>query len=350
MEEPHKQDTFIDLFAGLGGFRLGMTANNFIPVFGSDINENAAENYRENFQEDILSDITTVQSDTIPSFNILCGGFPCQPFSKAGKGLGFEDTRGTLFFHILRILEDHRPEVVFLENVKNLTSHDGGNTFRTIIQHLEDLGYTTSWAILNGSNYGVPQSRERIIIIGHRPKDETLPGTKFDFTAVPTQPRRRIKDILQTDISHDWLDAEKYNLNSPEQTRTSPTTGLIFAGHIIATMRTNGVRENTSHLSRAHRQANRIYSDEGTHPTLSSQEMSGRFWIKTSKPDGTIGVRKLTLTEAYRLFGFPDSYQRVGSISNQYARIGNSIIIPMVVAIGAEIRKQLLHSEPSTNR
>lgn len=328
--------TFIDLFAGLGGFRIGMTNVGFTPAWGSDFNKNAADNYMANFGEDIHSDITEVDERTIPDFSVLCAGFPCQPFSKAVAGaLGFEDTRGTLFFDIMRIVEHHQPPVLFLENVKNLVSHDKGRTFSVMLKHLETAGYDVSYEILNAVDYGVPQSRERIIIVASK-------LGRFDFSKVrKVSPRRPLKDYLDTIGEFDWLDEDEYVLLRDEDTKQQPRTGLKFVGYRKANMRTNGVRDNTAHLSRAHRQANRIYSDEGSYSTLSSQETAGRYYVLTDTPDGGRGVRRLTMGECFRIFGFPDSYEKVGSTADLYNRIGNSIVIPVVSAVAVEIKNQL---------
>jgi DNA (cytosine-5)-methyltransferase 1 len=322
---------FIDLFAGIGGFRLGMVANGFKPVYGSDNNKHAAKMYEVNFGENILNDIREVKAKAIPDFNVLVGGFPCQPFSSAGSRQGFQDaTRGTLFFDLCRIIEEKKPEVVFLENVKNLSTHDKGNTLRVIVQSLNDLGYTVSYRVLNARDFGVPQSRERIIIIGARN------SKKFDFDKVKKTTVTSMRKFLDKKPDYSlYLKPEEYTLLPKEQWKVQPS-GLIFTGYRNKAIRSNGVREDTEHLSRAHKQPNRIYSVEGIHPTLSSQEPSGRYFVLDRGR-----VRRLSLEECYRLMGFPDSLKKVGSKSELYARIGNSICVPMVKAIAEEIKNQL---------
>ena len=206
---------YIDLFGGVGGFRLGIerafnneskrqesenvkdksnTCSNPIQattlncVFYSDIDKYAVQTYNKNFGENHeATDIRTIEADSIPDFDMLCGGFPCQSFSIAGKRRGFEDTRGTLFFEVARIIKAKRPKIVFLENVKGLLNHDKGNTFRTIIQTISELGYDVQWMVLNSKFFGVPQNRERVFIIGSlrgEPRPEILPfgkdGVKYD--------------------------------------------------------------------------------------------------------------------------------------------------------------------------
>ncbi len=331
---------FIDLFAGLGGFHIGMERNGFKAVWGSEINKHAAEVYNLNFHKDIHNDITKVDIDSIPKFDIICGGFPCQAFSKAGRQAGFEDTRGTLFFNIAKIAKEREPEVLFLENVKNLVLHDKGNTFKVIKATLEQLGYNVVTKLLNAADFGVPQNRERIIIVANKK------GKEFDFSKVQTiTPRPVIKDVLDSTLygtdesAFDWLDQKDYVLLPSQQVHTNQPSGLRFIGYRKAILRTG--MEGQEHMNRAHRQPNRIYSEEGTHPTLSSQETAGRYLIAVKKKDNSIGVRKLTMSECYRMFGFPEDYQLIGAKTHQYARIGNSICVPMVQAVAKEIQAQL---------
>jgi DNA (cytosine-5)-methyltransferase 1 len=298
-------------------------------VYGADINKHAALIYKENFGDDILRDVSTVDIADIPEFDMLTGGFPCQPFSAAGKGLGFSDTRGTLFFDICRIVDARKPEVVFLENVKNLRTHDEGNTFKVIQGALENLGYSVAHKLFNAVDFGVPQSRERIVIVATRSQHPV------NLDKVELLPRTTLEDFILPPTAEglEWIDPAEYVLLDESLVKTSPRTGLKFSGYIKANMRVNGVRENTAHLSRAHKQSKRIYDVSGTHPTISSQEKSGRYYISTLNPEGVKSVRKVTLDECFKLFGFPDTYKRVGAIGEQYARIGNSICVPMVSAV-----------------
>lgn len=333
---------FIDLFAGLGGFRLGLESQGMTCVFGSDFDKHAAEIYRANFGDNIHSDVSDLDADTLPDFNILCGGFPCQPFSPAGARKGFDDARGTVFFDICRIIEAKQPDVVFLENVKNLLIHDKGNTFTVIVSSLEKLGYIVSYRVLNALDFGVPQSRERVIIIATRRRDhDSVDSTGFDFNKLQLSPRKKIEDILDKSADHDWLDSSDYVIIDDSMVKTQTRTGLRFVGYLHGSLR-KGMSSETLHLSRVHRQYKRIYSDQGAHSTLSSTESSGRYYIHTTKPDGSLGVRRLTLVECFRLFGYPDDYVRTGSLTGQYKRIGNSVCVPMVAEIGRQLVKQNL--------
>ena len=325
--------TFIDLFTGIGGFRIALQNQGGRCVYSSEWDVQAQKTYLANFGEMPFGDITCASTKAfIPDrFDVLCAGFPCQPFSISGRQKGFEDTRGTLFFDICQILDEKRPPVVFLENVKHLMYHDGGKTLNTILEKLSGLGYKVSWRILNGADYGVPQNRERIIIIGSRDK-------LFDFGSLRAMPRRPLKDFLDKSGDFEYLDPSEYTLL--EQMHQQPRSGLIFAGYRNKSIRKVGVRPGTEHLSRVHKQPNRIYSVEGIHPTLPSQESSGRFFILTEDHR----VRKLTISECWRIMGFPDEYVKVSAVGQQYKQLGNSVCVKMIEAIGKEIKRQLLFS------
>ena len=190
--------TFIDLFAGIGGFRIPIQENKGKCVFTSEFNFHAQRSYELNFGEVPFGDITKLDLNIVPKHDVLTAGFPCQPFSISGKMKGFEDTRGTLIYNVFKIIEMRQPKVVFLENVKHLIHHDGGKTLKVILKDLEELGYKVSWKLLNASDFGVPQNRERIILIGHKDK-------KFDFTKLKTKPKPVLKDILETEGNFEFL-------------------------------------------------------------------------------------------------------------------------------------------------
>lgn len=321
--------TFIDLFAGVGGIRLGMQEAGGKCIYSSEWNSQAQKTYLTNYGEMPFGDITKESTKNyIPdNFDVLCAGFPCQPFSISGKQKGFEDTRGTLFFDICSIVSSKKPKVIFLENVKHLVHHDDGNTLKTILSKLNELGYNVTWRVLNGSDYGVPQNRERIIIVG------TLDG-EFDFEKVKKKPRPHLIDFLDKEGDFEYLAPEEYTLlDSPKE---QPESGLIFAGYRNKSIRKAGVRPGTEHLSRVHKQPNRIYSVYGIHPTLPSQESSGRFFVLTEDHR----VRKLTVNECWRIMGFPEQYKKVSPVGDQYKQLGNSVCIPMIEAVADEINNQ----------
>lgn len=324
--------TFIDLFAGVGGFRMALQNAGGKCVYSSEWDAQAKKTYCANFGEVPFGDITKAATKSyIPrEFDVLCAGFPCQPFSISGKQKGFEDTRGTLFFDVCQIVEEHQPKVVFLENVKHLVHHDGGRTLSTILEKLKDLGYEVSWRILNASDFGVPQNRERIIIIAAK-------GKPFDFDLLTKEPRKIMKDVLDSTGNFEYLDPSEYTIL--EQMKCQPASGLIFAGYRNKSIRKVGVRPGTEHLSRVHKQPNRIYSVNGIHPTLPSQETSGRFYVLTEDNR----VRKLTISECWRLMGFPDNYVKVSGVGQQYRQVGNSVCVMMIECIAKEIYNQFLN-------
>lgn len=327
-----KKFKFIDLFCGIGGFRVALESIGGECVFSAEINDHACKMYEANFGDNPKCDITKLDEKTIPDFDILCAGFPCQPFSISGKKEGFLDkTRGTLFFDIVRILKEKKPKVFFLENVKNLEIHDNGNTLKVILESLNSIGYTISYKVLNAKDFSVPQNRERIILVGSREKKQ------FNFEKVIKTPSKPMKDYLDKKGAFEYLEKDEYTLIDKQYVKTQEKSGLIFVGYRNKPIRKNGVRENTLHLSRVHRQVNRIYDAKGMHPTISSQEKSGRYFVYHKKK-----VRKLTMNECFKFFGFPDDFKKIGKDSLLYERIGNSVCVPMIKAIGVEIIAQLL--------
>lgn len=321
--------TFIDLFAGIGGFHLAFSHEGFKCVFSSEINKHCQEVYFNNYNEIPYGDITKINPKDIPDFDILTAGFPCQPFSICGRRKGFEDTRGTLFFNICNIVKEKQPKVIVLENVKHLIHHDKGNTFKVILESLEDLGYNVQYRILNAKYFGVPQNRERLIIVA------TKYGI-FDFNKIHYNMNiPKLRDILDKDIDNvKYLPKNEYTLLKDIRIQDS---GLLFVGYRNKGIWKRGIRPNTEHLSRVHRQPNRIYSVDGVHPTIPSQETSGRFFIYIPEIDE---VRKLTINECYKLMGFPDDFKKCSILGDAYKQIGNSVCVPLVQEIAHQIKIQ----------
>ena len=334
-----KKFTFIDLFAGIGGFRLALESIGGECVFSSEIDEHACKMYEENFGDNPYCDITKLDPSTIPDFDILCAGFPCQSFSICGRQKGFiDETRGTLFFDIVRILKEKKPKAFILENVKNLTTHDKGKTLTVIIDTLNDLGYSVNYKVLNAKDFGVPQNRERIIIVGSRE------GIHFDFDKVKGTPSKSMKNFLDKNGNFEILKPEQYTILEDKYIKQQKGSGLIFTGYLNKPIRKAGVRPNTEHLSRVHRQVNRIYSSEGMHPTIASQEVNGRFYIYDNKI-----VRKITIDECYRFFGFPENFKKIGPSAKLYERIGNSVCVPVIKAVAKEVYEQLFERGVNMN-
>ncbi len=321
---------FVDLFAGIGGFRIGFNQAGYQCVYSCEIDASCQEVYKNNFNEIPFSDITKIDIESVPDFEVLTAGFPCQPFSICGKRKGFEDTRGTLFFHICQILEAKQPPFAVLENVKYLIYHDGGKTLKVILESLEDIGYHVNYALLNSKDFGVPQNRERLIIIASKKQF-------FNFKKLPIiRPIPKLKEFLSKNEKFDYLLPDEYTLIDNPKYQQS---GLMFVGYRTnKTIWKKGVRPNTEHLSRVHHQPNRIYSVVGVHPTIPSQETSGRFFIYIPSEDK---VRKLTINECYKIMGFPENFKPCNVLGSSYKQIGNSVCVPMIYQIAQEIQKEL---------
>ncbi len=297
----------IDLFAGIGGIRLGFESIGGECVFTSEWDAAAQKTYFANFGEIPYGDITKINPKDIEPFDVLLAGFPCQPFSQAGKKLGLADTRGTLFFDIAKIIEHHRPTVVFLENVKRFRSHDGGRTFETIKTILEGLGYEIYAQVLNAKNFGLPQNRERIYIVGF------LGKTNFSFPE-PSGIKTKLGDILEKKVDPKYTISDKLWAGHQRRKKEHREKGNGFGYSLF-----NHDSEYTSTISA------RYYKD-GSEILI---EQKGK------------NPRKLTPREAARLQGFPDDYVVSTSNSQAYKQFGNSVAVPVIKAIAQEIGKSL---------
>jgi len=314
--------TFIDLFAGIGGFRYAFESFGAECVFTSEWDKQAQYIYKKNFGDEPSGDITQINEKEIPVHNILCGGFPCQAFSISGKRLGFNDSRGTLFFDIARIAKYHKPEILFLENVKNFESHDNGRTLTTIKTVLNEIGYDIFYKVLNASNFGVPQKRERIYIIGFR-KD--LNVKKFKFPYPPNLPIT-IKDITLTDE-----EVQNYliNRNDIKLKKDLVVNSDIFGNYPLEPIRVGTVNKGG--------QGERIYHEKGHAITLSAY--GGGIGAKTGLYLINDKIRKLSPRECARVQGFPDNFIIHESNSQAYKQFGNSVAINVLQYIIIEIIK-----------
>ena len=312
---------FIDLFAGIGGFRIALEKENAECVFSSEWDRDAQNTYKKNFGEIPKGDITKINEKEIPEHDILCGGFPCQAFSISGKQRGFKDTRGTLFFDIARIVKHHKPKVVFLENVKNLTKHYHGNTLKIILNTLEDLGYDVFYEVLVASDFGVPQARNRIYIVCFR-KDLRI--TNFNFPK-PTYKKIYVKDILEDDETAKDCIVNRTDLKFWKKDET-PSLKLIQIGQI-----NNGG------------QGERIYSINGHAITLSAY--GGGVAGKTGAYLINGKIRRLTPRECARVQGFPEDFKIPTNKYLAYKQFGNSVSVPVVESIFKKIKESLLQEE-----
>ena len=328
----------IDLFAGVGGIRLGFEqackdlGYNSKCVFTSEIDEWACRTYKKNFpsdEHDPQSDITKVDEKKIPDFDVLLAGFPCQAFSIAGKRGGFEDTRGTLFFDVARIIKEKLSDVFLLENVKGLTNHRKGKTLEVIINTLkEDLGYTVFYKVLNAKDYGLAQMRERIYIVGFR---DDCGGGGFDFPQpVPESKRKVIRDIMEENP----VDARYY-------------LSTVY----IASMKAHKAR----HQAKGHGFGYEIRSLDEVAGTIVCGGMGKErnLIIDPRQTDLTPtthikgeynkdGLRRMTPKEWERLQGFPDDWTAGLANVHRYKQMGNSVAVPVIKAVALNMIKELL--------
>ncbi len=312
---------FIDLFAGIGGFRIAMQKVGGKCVFTSEWDKDAKKTYRKNFGEVPFGDITkqSVKYYIPNKFDILCAGFPCQAFSIAGYQKGFSDKRGNLFFDIEEIVEKHRPKVVFLENVKNLVSHDKGRTFKIILEILEEkLKYKVFYQVLNSMTHAnIPQNRERIFIVAFDPKQvEDYKNFKFPEKIKLT---KTVQDILEVGRQDDKYYYSKEHMYFPELEKTIISRDTVYQWRRIY------VRENKSKVC----------------PTLTANMGAGGHNVPLIKDD--YGIRKLTPTECFAFQGYPIDEFMLPKIANSklYMQAGNSVTTNLIERISKEIIKVL---------
>jgi len=323
-EQGEEKFTFIDLFAGIGGFRMALQNVGGRCIFSSEWDKYSQQTYRANFGDIPFGDITSDETKSyIPKkFDLLCGGFPCQPFSIAGVSKknslgrlhGFDDVKqGNLFFHIAEIIEKHRPKAFFLENVKNLVSHDKGNTFKVIRETLEGLDYSFDRRILDGKHF-VPQHRERTIMVGF---DKKVFGKdiKFDFDKVALpQANHKIKDILEKKVDKKYTLSEHLWNYLQEYARKHKEKGNGFGFGLVDL---NGI----------------------------SRTMSARYYKDGAEiliPQKDDIPRRLTPKEAAALLGYPKDFKIPVSDTQAYRQFGNSVVMPLIQTVGEKISETLI--------
>ncbi|MDH5042084.1 DNA cytosine methyltransferase [Enterococcus faecalis] len=396
---------FLDLFAGIGGFRLGMESAGHECIGFCEIDKFARTSYKaihDTTGEVEMHDITTISDEFIRgigSVDVICGGFPCQAFSIAGKRKGFEDTRGTLFFEIARFASILRPRYLFLENVKGLLNHEGGATFETILRALDELGYDVEWQVLNSKDY-VPQNRERVFIIGHLRGERTRKvfplerknGTTAKNNIKPINNSKKTRELLNFDSTNRFYDVNGISpcLNTMQGGDREPKiavvgnvnpsgsgmNGQVYSSNGLApTLTTNkgeGAKIAIPVLTpdRAEKRQNgRRFKDDGEEMfTLTAQDKHGVAIIQKSRGynDGgiykvaptvtsnswhennflkdSIRIRKLTPRECWRLQGFPDwgfdKAKEVNSDSQLYKQAGNSVTVPVIADIASRLESE----------
>lgn len=307
---------YIDLFAGIGGFHLALNSFEMECVYASEWDKHAKNVYENNFGIIPDGDITQRSEKEIPKHDILCGGFPCQAFSISGKQRGFEDSRGTLFFDIVRIAKHHKPKVLFLENVYNLEKHDRGRTLKTILKTLEQIGYDTYTKVLNASHFGVPQIRKRIFFVCFK-KELNIQDFKF--------PKPTITDTKLIDYLEKNVDESMYlNEDKLKDIKLKPQVSNIELPFSVNKYNSS-VRLGTIKKGG---QGDRIYSTEGSSITLSAHgggtgSKTGLYMI-----DGKI--RKLTPRECANISGFPKEFKLHSNKNCSYKQFGNSVVVDVL--------------------
>lgn len=300
--------TFIDLFAGIGGMRIPLEELGGKCVFSSEIDKYCIQSYKANFEEEPHGDITQIDEKNIPKHNILVAGFPCQAFSHAGLKKGFQDTRGTLFFDIARILKHKKPEAFLLENVKGLRGHDKGRTLNTIIKTLNELGYQSiNLEVLNSKNFGLPQNRERIFIVGFKKY------LNFNFPQ-PLNKKTRLGTILHKNVARKLTISDKLWDSHQKRKQKNKDLGRGFGYSSF-----NRDAKYTSTISA------RYYKD-GSEILIEQKNKNPRM---------------LSPREAARLQGFPESFKIVVSNLQAYKQFGNSVSVPVIKEIAKEMLSTL---------
>lgn len=314
---------FIDLFAGIGGFHQSLNHFGAKCVFACEWDKHASQTYQANYDIEPMGDITQIDEKDIPAHDILCAGFPCQAFSISGKQKGFEDTRGTLFFDIARIVDYHKPKLLFLENVKNFAKHDKGNTLKTVLNVLKELGYDVYYQILNASNFGLPQNRERIYFVCFR---QDLNVQNFSFPQPQADPTA-LQDFLQNNPKEAKI-IQRPDINIKKQYQ--PEYDLL--GQPILPNRPIQIG-----IVNKGGQGERIYHPLGHAITLSAY--GGGVGAKTGLYKIGDDIRKLSPRECARLQGFPDDFKIISSQTQAYKQFGNSVAVNVLTAILKQVEK-----------
>lgn len=332
MTKPVKQNSFnfnqvknqnakykvIDLFAGVGGIRLGFEnafKDKISFVFSSEIDTHAQKTYNANFGEVPYGDITQIEAEDIPKHDIILAGFPCQAFSVAGLKKGFEDTRGTLFFDVARIAKHHKPKLIFLENVKGFKNHDKGNTFKIVKKTLEELGYEVFTDVLNAKYFGVPQNRERIYIVAFLKDEVNNKKISLDFEKIKQiNKKSKVGDILDKDVEAKYTISDK-----------------LWSGH---------QRRKLEHKAKGNGFGYSIFNKESEYTST----ISARYYKDGSEiliEQKNKNPRKLTPREAGRLQGFPNNFKIPVSDVQAYKQFGNSVAVPVIEELAKNILKEL---------
>ena len=311
-KKPFSKLKVIDLFAGIGGIRMPFDELGAECVFSSEWDKHAQITYEANYGEKPSGDITKIKLEEIPEHDILLAGFPCQPFSNAGLKKGFNDTRGTMFFYIAKILEYRKPRIIFLENVKGFKSHNKGKTSKTVMRILEEMGYTMYSKVLNAKDFGVPQNRERIYMIGFLDKN-----TNFEFPT-PLKKTTKVGNILEETVD------DKYTISD-----------RLWQGH---------QRRKKEHKEKGNGFGYSLFDESSKYTST----MSARYYKDGSEiliAQKGKNPRKITPREAARLQGYPDTFKIPVSDTQAYRQFGNSVAVPVIRAIVKNIAEEIISKD-----
>ena len=317
----NKKYKLVSLFAGIGGIDLGFEFAGFNCIWANDFDKWACQTYRANVGEHIVEGDIRLVKDQIPDHDILVGGFPCQPFSTLGKLQGFEDeqNRGTLFFEIMDIVKKHDTKVIVLENVKNLITHDKGNTFKRILKELDEAGYYTNWQILNSQDYGVPQRRNRVFLVCFSKK--YFKNVDFEY---PEKEELKVttQDLLDEDVPENYFLTEKISHTIlGEGTKgyiVKPTIDLPISKTLTATMH------------KMHRASQDNYVTDQKNYDRNVKDKVKR-----------INVRKLTPNECRKLQGFPSDWKQVVADGHAYKQFGNAVTVNVAYKVAFNVMKHI---------
>ena len=316
-----KNYKFIDLFAGVGGFRIALESFGAQCVFTSEWDKNCQRIYEKNFNDICHGDITKIEEVEIPDHDIICAGFPCQAFSISGKQKGFEDSRGTLFFDIIRIAKYHQPRLLILENVKNFERHDNGNTLKVVLSDLDEIGYEVKYKVLNASMFCIPQSRKRIFIVGI---NKQFSGSFSEYEIPDGNGKKTtMEDFLlpNSEVEKkcfiDSFELDDFIENNAKIEKD------IFGNYNQKPIRLGIVNKGG--------QGERVYSTKGHSITLSAY--GGGIFSKTGGYLVDNKIRKLSPRECARLTGFPDSFMLSENLNHSWKQFGNSVVVDVIQEI-----------------
>lgn len=305
-----KHLTAADFFAGIGGFRIGFEKSGYRIVYANDNDKYCCQTYQANFGEIDSQDVRHIDVNSIPDFDILLAGFPCQPFSMVGKRNGLEDNRGKLFFYIVKILNAKEPQAFVLENVKHLLYQNGGQSFKRILDNLKWANYKIFYETLNSRDFGVPQYRERLFIVGFK-------NHSIEFKFPIGKKHKNLKEILEKKVDQRYYLSERYYQGLLKHKKRHSKNGSGFGCEIA----------NPNGIAR----------------TLVAGNMGRERNLIKDKPNekNRWGIRKLTIRECARIQGFPDSFKFPVSITQAYKQLGNAVSVPVVEALAKKIAKVL---------